>query len=332
MPPLVSVVIPALNARPWIEETLQSVIGQTHPKASLEVVVIDDGSTDATAKLAADVLARSGLRHVVLRNDSSAGPSAARNRGWRSSNGGWIQFLDADDLLEPTKIERQARQAATATAETAALFSPWGHLTSSGGGDWNCGGIVAPKVSVDPLREVLHGANFIATGSLLFARSWIERVEGYNESYRLVEDIDLLMRLIMSGATLCEAPSERPLFWYRGHAASLSRENHGAFVHACLRNLRAAEAYWRETLGLTRIRAEFLAESYFFLARFFAEHDPAQFESLLDAIYTLNPDFVPIRPLALKRASQIVGYRRAEQLAIRYRRVKRLFRPLPVTR
>lgn len=331
MAPLVTVVMPALNARSWIEEALNSVLAQTYSKAHLEVVVVDDGSTDGTDTVAAAVLAPSGIRHRVLRNQTPRGPSAARNRGWRASTGDWIQFLDADDLLEPDKVERQARLAATAEPGIAAIFSPWGHLIPSAGGGWTEGTTVSPKVGSDPLCDVLRGGNFIATGSLLFSRQWIERVDGYIESYRLIEDIDLLMRLVICGGVVQESPSERPTFWYRQHPHSLSRESHSAFVRGCLRNLLAAERHWRDARQLTMQRAEFLADSYFGLARFFAEHDPVQFESLLDVIDSLQPEFVPSRPLALKRASQIVGYRRAERLAIRYRRLKRFFRPLQAT-
>ena len=331
MTPLVSVVIPALNARPWIDETLQSVLTQSHSKASLEVVVVDDGSSDGTGNAATAQLESSGIRHCVLRNPTPTGPSAARNRGWRSSSGTWIQFLDADDVLEPDKIERQLLAVRIAGLDVAAVFSPWGYLMPAANGGWLRGETVAPTVGSDPLQDVLRAGNFLATGSLLFSRAWIEQVDGYVESHRLIEDVDLLMRLVMRGGALQAVPSERPTFWYRQLAHSLSRENHSAFVRACLRNLKAAEAHWRAAQHLTSARAEFLADSYFALARFFAEHDPAQFEWLLDVIYGLNPEFVPSRPPALKRASQIVGYRRAEHLAIHYRRLKRFFRPLLAT-
>src|SRR5690348_2830874 len=93
---LVSVLIPAYNSERWIDETLQSVAEQSYPQ--IEVIVVDDGSTDGTASIAADC----GARVVRQRN---SGPSVARNRALAESRGEYIQWLDADDVLSPDKIE-----------------------------------------------------------------------------------------------------------------------------------------------------------------------------------------------------------------------------------
>src|SRR5947208_3206068 len=110
--PTVSVVVPALNVAEWIGLSLSSVVAQTYPKEQLEIIVVDDGSTDQTMREAQRVLAKSGIAHDVLNNPRRRGPAAARNRGWHRATGSWIQFLDADDLLDPNKIELQAREAA----------------------------------------------------------------------------------------------------------------------------------------------------------------------------------------------------------------------------
>lgn len=330
-PPLVSVIVPAKDAALWIGETLDSILTQTYHPDRLEIVVVDDGSTDATRALAHDRLSASGRRHQVLTNDSPLGPSAARNRGWRASAGEWVQFLDADDLLEPTKIESQSAKADAADTSLAALFSPWGYLELASKDEWKRSAPVDPQISDDPLRELLTAGNFVATGSLLFRRSWLERVGGYVESYRLVEDLDLLMRLVIVGGRLERVPSTAPTFWYRQRTTSLSRENTHAFVSACLRNLKHAESHWRADLELTSVRAEFLADEYFRLARFFAEHDVAQFEALVRDIDRLRPRFIPPRPASLRRVSQLMGYRRAERFAIHYRKLKRLLQQAPAS-
>ena len=100
-PPLVSVIVPSYNAEPWIERTLASVLGQTH--RHLEVIVVDDGSTDATVER---LRACSDPRLRVI-EQANAGACVARNRALAEASGDYVQYLDADDLLSPDKIGRQ---------------------------------------------------------------------------------------------------------------------------------------------------------------------------------------------------------------------------------
>jgi hypothetical protein len=98
--PLVSVIIPAFNAAGTIDDALSSVVGQTYP--NVEVFVVDDGSADATA----DVAARWGTKVTVVRQ-SNRGPGAARNAGLARANGSLVAFLDADDVWLPGKLASQ---------------------------------------------------------------------------------------------------------------------------------------------------------------------------------------------------------------------------------
>jgi glycosyltransferase involved in cell wall biosynthesis len=102
--PLVSILIPAFNAAPWIADTLRSALGQTWP--SVEIIVVDDGSSDDTLSIARS-FSSERLRVITQPN---RGASAARNHALRLARGGYIQFLDADDLLAPDKVERQLRR------------------------------------------------------------------------------------------------------------------------------------------------------------------------------------------------------------------------------
>jgi len=99
--PLVSILIPAFNAEAWIAESLQSALAQTwEPK---EIIVVDDGSSDRTLAIAEEFQSE-GIRIFTQKNE---GAPAARNRAVSASNGDYIQWLDADDLLAPDKIAAQ---------------------------------------------------------------------------------------------------------------------------------------------------------------------------------------------------------------------------------
>jgi len=101
--PGVSVIIPTYNAARYLPEALESVMGQTYK--DIEVIVIDDGSTDDTGEIVQSYRARDRRIRYCLQDNS--GPAAARNHGMREANGDYIAFLDADDLWMPRKLEKQ---------------------------------------------------------------------------------------------------------------------------------------------------------------------------------------------------------------------------------
>jgi teichuronic acid biosynthesis glycosyltransferase TuaG len=110
--PRVSVIIPAHNAEPFLDQTLASVQAQTYE--DWEVVVCDDGSRDGTWK----VLQAAGPRVRAVRNEQAGGPAVARNRALESASGEFAVFLDADDLLLPQYLEHQLAAYERAGAET----------------------------------------------------------------------------------------------------------------------------------------------------------------------------------------------------------------------
>src|SRR5262249_48508087 len=119
MNPLVSILIPAYNAEEWIACTIQSAVAQTwHRK---EIIVVDDGSTDRTAEVARR-FASKGVSVVCKEN---GGAAAARNHAFRLSQGDYIQWLEADDLLAPDKIERQLAALGGIENRKILLSSPW---------------------------------------------------------------------------------------------------------------------------------------------------------------------------------------------------------------
>ena len=99
-PPLVSILIPCYNSAAYVCEAVDSALSQTHP--NFEVIVVDDGSTDESQS----VLKAYGNR-IRWRTIGNSGACVARNVALSMASGEYIQFLDADDLLLPEKIERQ---------------------------------------------------------------------------------------------------------------------------------------------------------------------------------------------------------------------------------
>jgi len=119
MKPLVSIIIPAYNAEEWIAHSIQSAVAQTWPRK--EIIVINDGSTDLTGEVAR----RFTSKEVAVVSTENRGLSATVNRGYRLSQGDYIQELDADDLLAPDKIERQLAALREGESRRVLLSCPW---------------------------------------------------------------------------------------------------------------------------------------------------------------------------------------------------------------
>ncbi|HNG96268.1 MAG TPA: glycosyltransferase family A protein [Acidobacteriota bacterium] len=98
-PSLISVVIPVYNGELYLAEAIQSVLDQAYQP--LEIIVVDDGSTDRSVEIAA------GFPHVQVVSQPKAGPGAARNTGVQTATGNWLAFLDADDVWTRQKLIRQ---------------------------------------------------------------------------------------------------------------------------------------------------------------------------------------------------------------------------------
>jgi glycosyltransferase involved in cell wall biosynthesis len=122
MKPLVSILIPAYNAEASIAYTLQSAIAQTWQRK--EILVVDDGSRDRTAEIAR----RFASRGVAVFTIANQGAAAARNHALKLCQGDYIQWLDADDLLGPDKIEQQLVALREDDGERALLSGSWAYF------------------------------------------------------------------------------------------------------------------------------------------------------------------------------------------------------------
>jgi glycosyltransferase involved in cell wall biosynthesis len=173
----VSVLIPAWNAAAWVGDAIESAFAQTHP--SLEVVVVDDGSTDETPEVLERYAGR--LRWARIPH---GGAAAARNRLLALAEGDWVQYLDADDFLYPEKIERQL---VAATAKGADLVvSPF--LSPSGKVQGRCG-------DTDLWLCLLRG-RFGTTTSHLFRREALLQIGGWAVARRAAQEQELVGRIL----------------------------------------------------------------------------------------------------------------------------------------
>lgn len=173
----VSVVIPVYNGLATLDETLRSVRSQTY--RDLEIIVVDDGSTDASVALA-EGHAREDSRIRILRQ-ANAGVAAARNLGWQSAKSDLIAFVDADDLWAPTKIERQVQTLRAAGDDVALVYCWFARIDGEGRifeDDHS------PGWEGDVLDAIFMG-NFIGNGSsALVKRKALTDARGFEPALR----------------------------------------------------------------------------------------------------------------------------------------------------
>src|ERR1700686_5113465 len=122
MKPLVSILIPAYNAEAWIADTIQSALAQTWDHK--EIVIVDDGSKDRTCAVARKFAGPS----VTVFSQPNQGAAATRNKAFGLCGGDYIQWLDADDLLSPQKVESQMEVALASGSARTLLSGGWGYF------------------------------------------------------------------------------------------------------------------------------------------------------------------------------------------------------------
>lgn len=217
----VGIVMAAYNAELWIRQSIDAVLAQTY--RNLNLIVVDDGSTDSTA----EIITSYGSRITALRSDRK-GPAFARNLGISASvdKTDFIAFCDADDIWLPEKLEIQtghlhANQSSIGCHTDAIYIGPDGKYIRS------VQSVPKYRTEDEQFLALLVGGNYICFSSLLF-RTDVLRGERFDESNALIgaEDYDLLLRLSRCGR--CSRVAI-PLVCYRRYPGSLSSHNRNSY-------------------------------------------------------------------------------------------------------
>lgn len=183
--------MPAFNAEAYIADALESLFAQT--RTDFEVIVIDDGSQDATLGRVKAVVQNAGPKAppVRLLTQKNAGPAAARNYGVAVARADLIGFLDADDRWAPTKVARQLALMASAP-EVVLSFSGFSFIDAAGTD--LCETMLPTSETIS--HAVLLERNQIHTSTAIVCRVAFEKAGGFDETLRTYEDFDLWLRLV----------------------------------------------------------------------------------------------------------------------------------------
>ena len=315
---LASIIIPCYNAERWVEQAVESALAQTYP--NIEIIVVDDGSTDKSL----DVL-RHFLPRIIIETGPNRGGNSARNIGFARSKGEYIQYLDADDYLEPEKIARQIRFLEETKANVAygdwrrrihlpdSRFSYLDEIVVSGGQQ----DILASLLSLWPMNG----------GAVLYRRKVVNQVGGWDETLCASQDRDFFTSVALSGAKICYQAGCH--FIYRKYGAvTVSSSNLNRWLEGQCNSLEKSEVALARTCRLTEEYRAALAVGYFEVARACSSIDArASFatyaeilDNLVNKILDLCPNFNPAGETRVFTFLQwSFGFRFAMHLLLRVR-------------
>lgn len=235
--PVVSVITANYNGARHLPDAIASVLGQS--LRALELIVVDDASSDASAALVAEAAALDPRVRLIVQA-RNAGPGAARNRALAEARGRWIAIFDSDDLMEPDRLARLLRRAESDKADIVAdnlmafedgapqsirpflpepLFQAPGWVT------------LADVIDSSRMYARRPGLGYLKP--LVRAAAWRAAGVRYDETLRIGEDYDVLLRLLAKGLRLRLEPAG--LYRYRRHPASISHVLRRDHLEAMLR-------------------------------------------------------------------------------------------------
>ncbi|BDA71452.1 hypothetical protein CAL7716_056180 [Calothrix sp. PCC 7716] len=215
MEPLASILIPCYNASKWLAETLESALAQTWD--NIEIIVVDDGSIDNSLAVAKQ-FEPDGVKVI---SQANKGASAARNRAFQESQGDFIQYLDADDLLAPDKIELQVKLFLDSNLDFV-VSGEWARFHQS---PTEASFIAEPVWSdmppVDWLICSWEGGGMMHPAAWLVPRSIAEAAGGWDESLSLDDDGEYFCRVVLAskGVKFCSGAKS---YYRSGISGSLS--------------------------------------------------------------------------------------------------------------
>ncbi|MCA1925390.1 MAG: glycosyltransferase [Thiobacillus sp.] len=227
----VTVVMPCWNAAAFVDEAVQSVLAQTYP--DVELIVVDDGSTDDSAARVA-ALAGAAPGKIVLLHQDRCGPYAARNLGLARASGNFIAFLDADDTWHPAALEKMHAALVDTRADLA--YCGWQNV---GAAATETQPHIPPDyAALDASARFLRACPWPING-VLIRRQLLDSLHGFSERLPTAMDYDLWLRMLAAQPTVVRVPET--LAFYRHYPRGAARIPR-----------------WRQTFDAVAVREDFV--------------------------------------------------------------------------
>jgi glycosyltransferase involved in cell wall biosynthesis len=266
MEPLVSIIIPLYNSAEYITETVQSAISQTWK--NIEVIIVDDGSSDDSLRIAKTLASD----QVKVFHQVNKGASSARNLGLKYAKGDYIQYLDADDLLSPDKIEMQLQSLAGTKNQIAVCptvyFYNWENPLEQKPVTRELAYLYTTSHTLDFLLN-LYGIN--GNGSMVTIHSWltprtiIDNIGSWNEALSVDDDGEYFCRVVLKATKIVFADNVYNYYRKYKNGNNLANRRSLAAVESTFYALTLKEQHLLSHNSDQKIRFTF-AQAYFKLA------------------------------------------------------------------
>lgn len=299
---LISVIIPCYNAAEFIWECLESVQRQQY--SQLQVIVVNDGSTDHTGQLLKKWNRNESLQMQIIETENQ-GASAARNTGLREAQGEYIQFLDADDLLLPKKISHQVSMLKNSREKFSIVAGSYKYVNNKG----NIINTFHPDER-SPWIGLMH-SNLGLTSSNLFQRKALERINGFNESLASSQDTDLLFRLLKDNDCKVIFDDKLNTLVRRINPNSISTTNEEKNLVRFIELRQRVCQYLEDSDQLTDELIQEYRQAIFSAVKRLYDYNPQKSMEMYHTL--LPPDFVPKQTQAISPSYQatfkLLGFR-----------------------
>ena len=294
MQTLISVIVPVYNVKPYLSDCLDSIVAQTY--ADLEIILVDDGSTDGSGELCDQYAKRDGRVRVIHQKNS--GVSAARNAGLAASTGGYIGFVDADDWIDPSMYESLIGAIGDADIVCCGYMDyPMGTMEVAVPRGTRPGKACGVEEAVIYIYE-RHG---YSTGlcNKLFRRQRLIREDQFikmDPSLQFGEVEAWLAEALQQCESVAFLPV--PLYYWRPRNESITRAKKLTDRHmTLLRSFKKVLSLLPQTENVQRLlKARFFNDFYYFKAQAYYTKDAERFHEL--SLY-----FKPLKPFWLKSAN-----------------------------
>jgi glycosyltransferase involved in cell wall biosynthesis len=305
---LVSILIPCFNAEKWVAQAIESALAQTWPEK--EVIVVDDGSTDASLEI---------IRHFDGRVRWESGPNrgggVARNRLLELANGEWLQYLDADDFLLPQKLERQI-EFARLHPDCDVIYSPtiWEKRENDR--------LFSMRTQIPEPRDpwiLLALWHLPQTGGPLWKRSALERVGGWRVGQPCCQEHELYFRLLAAGCRFefCDGCFAVYRDW--DHGPRLTTRKFSEVRRQRLIILSRMESFLHDTASITPARRQAINDARHQIARETWQRDQQLALHIAQQIGNSDMSFCPSKgpasPQPYRLVYRILGFRGAQWVA-----------------
>lgn len=310
----VSILIPCYNAERWIARAIESALAQTWPNK--EVIVVDDGSTDDSL-----AVIRTFDGRIRWESGPNGGGNVARNRLLQLARGDWVQYLDADDYLRSTKLERQL-QVLREHPDCDVICGPtaWERMRD--------GELVCTDETIPTPRDpwvLLAKWQLPQTGGPLWRRAALNHVDGWRVGQPCCQEHELYLRLLATGRNFEFFDECLAVYCDSEDDARVTRKVPGQVDRQRLIIFDRMEQILADRKELTTARQQAINDARHQLARKYWRSDKPLKTSILARIRRSDPNYLPDRgpasPLAYIAMYRLLGFESAQVMAALKRQI-----------